>query len=257
MPQLKHEEWRSQWEMFKDNELFLFREWIEPNTVEDFRGKEVLECGCGNGQHTSFVAPYAKRITAVDLNTADIARKQNAALANARFVEADIAAMDLKEKFDVVFSIGVIHHTDDPEKTFDNLKRHVKPGGKLIIWVYSEEGNFLVKNIVEPLKRALLSRMKRDTLRRVSEALTLLMYIPVYSIYLLPLKSLPYYEYFKNFRRLSFYRNCLNVFDKLNAPQTFLIKRETIVRWFNDRDFREINISDYKKVSWRASGVKR
>src|SRR6185295_10883137 len=75
--QAKQSEWSEQWKMLQDDELFLFRDWIYPNTLGDFRGKTVLECGCGGGQHTSFVAPFAKSVTAVDLNTTDIARERN------------------------------------------------------------------------------------------------------------------------------------------------------------------------------------
>jgi 2-polyprenyl-3-methyl-5-hydroxy-6-metoxy-1,4-benzoquinol methylase len=256
LAQLKEDAWCKQWEMFKDDELFLFKEWIFPNTLEDFRGKEVLECGCGGGQHTSFVAPYVKHITAVDLNTVNIAIQRNQKLNNIEFMEADIANMDIGKAFDIVFSIGVVHHTDNPYKTFENLKKHVKPGGKLILWVYSEEGNFMVKNIVEPVRKSLLCRMNKKMLLKLSKALTILMYIPIYSLYLLPLRFLPYYEYFGNFRRLSFNRNHLNVFDKLNAPQVIFINRTEIDRWFNKADFKDVQISNYKKVSWRASGVR-
>ncbi|MCX5695220.1 MAG: class I SAM-dependent methyltransferase [Candidatus Omnitrophica bacterium] len=256
MIQVKQDEWRWQWEMFKDDELFLFKDWIFPNTMEDFRGKDILECGCGGGQHTFFIAPYARNITAVDLNTVNIARKRNAGLANVKFVEADIMSMDLGRTFDIVFSIGVVHHTDNPDKAFENLKKHLRPGGKLLLWVYSEEGNFLIKYIVEPMRKLLLRRMNRNALFQCAKVLTFLMYLPVYSIYLLPLKFFPYYEYFKNFRKLTFYRNCLNVFDKLNAPQVTFINRKRVEGWFNSRDFKNTQISSYRGVSWRASGIK-
>src|SRR5688572_24691248 len=142
--QAKQAEWSEQWKMLQDDELFLFQDWIYPNTLDDFKGKMVLECGCGGGQHTSFVAPYAKSVTAVDLNTTDIAKERNKMFTNVEFVEEDIANMDLGRQFDIVFSIGVVHHTDNPDKTVANLAKHVKPGGKLIVWVYSKEGNYLV-----------------------------------------------------------------------------------------------------------------
>ena len=255
--QTKQSEWHQQWSLLEDNELFLFNDWILPNTLEDFRGKDVLECGCGGGQHTSFVAPYAKSVTAVDLNTTDIARIRNRDASNVEFVEADIAVMDLGKQFDIVFSIGVIHHTDDPDRTVANLTKHVKPGGKLVVWVYSKEGNELVEHVVEPLRKTFLKNMSRDSLLGLSKAVTATLYLPVYSLYLLPLKFLPFYEYFGNFRKLSFERNTLNVFDKLNAPQVDFISRERISKWFSSETFTDISINAYKGVSWSGSGTKK
>lgn len=255
--QNKQSEWSEQWTMLQDNELFLFKDWILPNTLEDFRDKDILECGCGGGQHTNFIAPYAKSITAVDLNTTEIAREKNKEFSNIQFIEADIAKMDLGKKFDIVFSIGVIHHTDDPDRTVENLKRHVKPGGKLIVWVYSEEGNSLVKYGVEPIRKTFLKNINRKTLLGISKFITASLYIPVYTLYLLPLRFLPFYEYFENFRKMSFYRNNINVFDKLNAPQVDFISKDRISKWFDEKEFRTVNIHSYKGVSWSGSGIKK
>jgi SAM-dependent methyltransferase len=177
-----------------------------------------------------------------------------------RFVEADIAALDLREKFDVVFCIGVIHHTDDPDRTFDAIYRHCKPGGLVIVWTYSAEGNGLVRFVVEPLRAVFLKHLPRAVLVRASEALTALLYPIVYTLYLPKLTSfLPYHEYFANFRRLPFRRNVLNVFDKLNAPQTRFTTRATGERWFNAARFEAetISIRRYAGVSYSLSGVKR
>jgi SAM-dependent methyltransferase len=257
MAQAKQSEWYEEWTLVRDDELFLFRDWIFPETLESFAGKDVLECGCGSGQHTSFVTPYARSVTAVDLNTAEIARRRNEGAGNVEFVEADIAEMSLGRQFDLVFSVGVVHHTDDPDRTVDNLTRHVRPGGKLILWVYSEEGNWLVRHGVEPIRKALLRRMARRKLLRLSKLVTALMYVPIYSLYLLPLRFLPFYEYFGNFRRMSFQRNAANVFDKLNAPQTQFISHGRVRSWFPPEIFSEVHTSPYKGVSWRASGTRR
>ena len=256
LPQSKQSEWYEQWRMFRDAELFLFKDWIYPNTLDDFIDKEILECGCGGGQHTSFMAPYAKRLTAVDLNTIAIASEINRDYDHVEFIESDIASMDLKKKFDVVISIGVVHHTNDPDETVRNMIRHLKVGGKLILWVYSEEGNFLVKHVVEPMRKMFLRNRNRTDLIHISRIITAGMYIPVYSLYLLPLRFLPYYQYFGNFRKLSFDRNMLNVYDKLNAPQVEFISRSRIMSWFGD-SFEKVHVSSYKDVSWRCSGVMR
>ena len=121
--QTKQSEWAWQWKTLQDDNQWLFSEWIWPNTFEDFRGKTVLDCGCGGGQHLEFVAPFASEALGVDLNALESAKKRTQNFPNVSLVEADIAAMDLGKQFDVVYSIGVLHHTDNPRSSFKNITR--------------------------------------------------------------------------------------------------------------------------------------
>jgi hypothetical protein len=59
-----------------------------------------------------------------------------------------------------------------------------------------------------------------------------------------------------NFRKMSFERNLMNVYDKLNAPQQYFKSKSTIEEWFNDSKFENIKISSFLGVSWRATGIK-
>ncbi len=256
MSQKKQNDWYFQWQNYHDNSLFLFKEWIYPNTLEDFRDKTVLDAGCGGGQHTFFVAPFAKSVTAVDLNTVELAKRINKDFGNIEYVESDLATMNLEKTCDIVFCIGVVQHTDDPEKTVSNLKKHLHSGSKIILWVYSHEGNFLNRVVLEFLKRHLLLKLPKNILNFLAIILTFFVSIPVYTIYLLPLRFLPYDQYFENWRKLSFRRNLINVFDKLNAPQTIFIHRNEVEQWLDQREFKDVFIDHYKKVSWRASGTK-
>lgn len=257
MNQTKQKEWLEQWQRFEDQEKWLFEDWIAPVRLEDFRGKRILDAGCGGGQHTSFVAPYAREVVGVDLNAVSVAAERCKDLTNVTFVEGDLARVSFQEPFDVVFCIGVIHHTDSPEQTFANLARLTRPGGRTIIWAYSHEGNFLNRVFVEGVKRRWVHRLSTSSKQRLSKVLTALLYIPIYTVYLLPLSGLPYYEYFQNFRKLSFARNDLNVFDKLNAPQTEFITHERMGKWFEQHGYKDVVISAYKGVSWRGTGVKQ
>lgn len=257
--QRRQREWAEQWSMFQDDERFLFEEWIRPATLADLRGKDVLECGCGGGQHTLFMAEVAKSVTAVDLNTVELARRRVAHLDNVAFVEADLATMELGRQFDVVVCIGVIHHTDDPTATFRNLYRHCRPGGTMIIWTYSAEGNALVRFGVEPVRKLLLRWLPRRAVMALSYAVTAALYPVVHTVYRLPVaKGLPYYDYFANFRRMTYERNTLNVFDKLNAPQTRFTTRAKCDEWFSpDRfDPGSIHVTPYVGVSWSLVGTK-
>lgn len=261
VPQEKQKEWAREWEDFKykPEELsFLFSEWIYPNRLEHFRGLRVLDAGCGHGHMARLVAPLAREVVGLDLNTVDIAKHETEGLPNVRIVEGDVAEARFPEPFDCAYCIGVIHHTDDPDISFENLKKNVRPGGRVIVWAYSWEGNFLNRALLEPAKRAFLRRWPHSLLRALAWILTAALYPMIWTIYLLPLRPiLPFYDYFANFRRLSFNHNFLNVFDKLNAPRTHFISREQIARWFNDADFSDVHISSYKGVSWRGSGTRR
>lgn len=256
--QQKQQEWFTQWQIFNENEtLFLLQDWIYPQRLEDFGGLTVLEAGCGGGVHTALIAPLARHVTAVDLNTVELARQRLEEFKNVSFLEADIATMDLGHQFDVVMSVAVVHHTDDPDKTVENLKRHVKPGGKLILWVYAREGNGFVEYFIEPIRKFLIKHFHRRVVLSIAWGLTVFLYIPVFTLYRLPFKFLPYWEYFGNFRRLSFNRNYLNVFDKLNAPQVTFLENHRVRSWFDGDEFEVLHLSHYKGVSWRVTARRR
>lgn len=247
--------WLYQWSRLHDDSERLFRDWIHPNRLEDLRGLSVLDAGCGGGEHLRLVARHAHEVVGVDLECASLAAERCRDLPNVTTDEADVVRMDLGRRFDVVYSVGVLHHTEDPRAAFLNLARHVEPGGRLIVWVYSREGNLLNRVVLEPLKRRVLHRWPRGALLALAHLATLLLYVPVHTIYRLPLRFLPYHAYFANFRRLSYRRNLLNVFDKLNAPRTAFIRRDEVEEWFS-HGFRDVHVSSYVGVSWRASGTR-
>lgn len=255
--QRQEPQWAWQWEKIQDDVPWLFEEWIWPNTWDTFTGRDVLELGCGPGHHLSLVAPHCRHATGVDLNAIASARKHVGHLSNVTLLEGDLATLDLGRTFDVVYAIGVIHHTDNPTASFDNARRHCRPGGRMILWVYSHEGNFLNRTLVEGAKKLLIDHLPRPVVWELARLVTALMYLPIYTLYRLPVPGLPFREYFDNWRRLSFRRNLLNVFDKLNAPQTHFFRRDQLERWFTPGLFTDVHISAYKGVSWRASGTKR
>lgn len=254
-PSTNESAWHYQWSAFEDQSEMLFHEWIWPNRMEDFAGKTVLDAGCGRGQHLKFVASYAKQAVGVDLNCAALAAQHCADCPNVSTIEDDLIQMDLGRTFQVAYSIGVLHHTDDPRAAFQNVARHVEIGGRVIVWVYGHEGNALNRLLVEPVKRYVLRYWPRAALVALAHILTVLLYVPVYTAYRLPLRFLPYYHYFQNFRRLGYRRNVLNVFDKLNAPQTWFIRRREVADWFSD-GFEDVSLESYLGVSWRASGTR-
>lgn len=252
-------EWHQQWLSFANDADFQFHEWIAPATLETFRGQDVLECGCGGGDHTFLVAEVARTVTAVDLNTAGLARSRNLQFTNIEFVEADLATMNLGRAFDVAFCVGVIHHTDNPTQTFENIYRHLKPGGTMIIYGYAAEGNWPMRFIVEPTRRILIRHLPRGLVLIFSAILTAAMYPIVHTLYRLPIATqLPYYKFFFGFRKLWWRKNLLDTYDKLNAPQQHFLTREVCESWITHERFESASISvrHHMAVCWSLVGIK-
>jgi len=256
-------EWAEQWSILStdaDQTPELFLEWIAPNTTAIFEGARVLDAGCGGGHHASFVSRFAREIVALDLNTPLVCQRRLAACKNVRIHEGDLSAVKADElggPFDVVYSIGVLQHTHDPDRAFANLVELVKPGGRIMVWVYSAEGNGVARWIVEPARKAFLRFLPRRLLYGLSWVITIPALIAMHTLYRLPLRFLPMYDYLARSRSLTVRKVVANVFDKLNAPHTDFIARPRIERWLEREALTEIHLGAHLGVSWRASATKR
>ncbi len=109
-------------------------------------GATVLDAGCGSGFSALLLfgqALSACRYLGVDISTAvDVARQrfQEEGVAG-EFLQADL--MDLPFRgptFDVIFSEGVLHHTDSTERAIKYLAGFLNPGGTFLFYVYNKKG---------------------------------------------------------------------------------------------------------------------
>ncbi len=110
---------------------------------ERWKGKRVLEIGCGIGTDTMNFARAGADVTAVDLSdrSREIARERARVLGvtNVRFVNGN--AERLRESlavqpYDLVYSFGVIHHTPNPDVALRELRQYLAPDGTLKIMLY-------------------------------------------------------------------------------------------------------------------------
>jgi SAM-dependent methyltransferase len=109
--------------------------------VSDLEGKTVLDVGCGMGRFTEVASASGARVVGMDLSRAVFSAEANLAhRPNVAIVQGD--ALDppfIDASFDVIYSIGVLHHTPDTRRAFLSLVRLLRPGGRMAIWVYSSE----------------------------------------------------------------------------------------------------------------------
>lgn len=112
---------------------------------------EILIAGCGAGRESLWVANQFKgaSVLAVDLSLSSLAyaRRQSERLgvANIAYGQADILQLGaLNRRFDIVQSVGVLHHMDDPMAGWRALTDLVRPGGLMKIGLYSERARAAV-----------------------------------------------------------------------------------------------------------------
>jgi SAM-dependent methyltransferase len=257
-----------QWQYFVDQHPEFeaqFLDWLYPLTPEVFRGKRVLDAGCGTGRHAYYAATYgAREVVALDLSEAvDAARTTLQGFANVDVIQGDLLRLPLRPSsegggFDLVYSIGVLHHLPDPEAGFRSLLRYVRPGGTIAIWVYGYEGNAFVRNIVEPLRRV-STRIPPSLLRGLAWPLGLGFHGVAKGIYR-PLSgtkaaaALPLNEYMTSVADFSFRQNYGIVFDQLAAPTARYLREADIKRWFAESGLENVRISHRHGNSWRGQG---
>lgn len=106
-------------------------------------GEHVLDVGCGCGASTVAAAPHAAPgpIVGVDLSEIMLARAAERArelgLTNVRFEKADAQVQDFGAAYDVVMSRFGIMYFDDPVAAFTNLRRALRPEGRLVFTCFS------------------------------------------------------------------------------------------------------------------------
>jgi len=112
----------------------------------------LLEIGCGAGTDHSILRGTADRSIGIDLAL------RGAALSDARIqleggrgkaVVADGEHLPLADgSVDAVYSFGVIHHTDHPERVVAEMARVMRPSGSFFVAVYHRYSLFAFQKVV-------------------------------------------------------------------------------------------------------------
>lgn len=230
-----------------------FLKWIRPLTKDSFRDKTVLDAGCGMGRNSYWPLLYgAKSLVAFDYDERSVASARNTLrpFSHTRVMFGDIETFSMPETFDIVFSIGVIHHLRRPAVALRNLLTMVKPGGTLLIWVYGYEGNEWIVRFVNPVRKLLTSRLPL----RLVHILSYVASVPLYAYVKL---ASPKSSYLKQLKTFSFKHTHSIVFDQL-IPEVanYWKKDEAYALLASMPELMNVEIHRIND-SWTVRGVKR
>lgn len=132
-------------------EIAAAKEQMEPHAgafadFANFRGRDVLEVGCGIGVHSTAFARAGAVLTACDLTEAgaSLAREQlRIAGVLGTVLVANAEQLPFPDgSFDLVWSWGVIHHMSDPARGVSEIRRVLRPSGEARVMLYSARSLF-------------------------------------------------------------------------------------------------------------------
>lgn len=244
-------EWDKYSEIIKDYEE-QFLKWVFPIQPKDFKGKRILDAGCGIGRNSYWPLKYgAKEVVSFDYDprTVNVAKKNLSGFKNSKVSFNSIYDIAYKNEFDLAFSIGVIHHLEFPKLAVEKLTQATKKGGKVLIWVYGYESNEWIVRYINPIRK-ITSKLPVS----ISHAIAYLFSAPLY-VYLKVFN--PQHKYLQQIRNFKFWHVHSIVFDQLIPKIANYWKKDEALALFNKDSFEKIEAHRVNNNSWTIIGTKK
>lgn len=256
------EDFGDQWQTFKSNPGFYGEKGLLYDVLgplvppQELRGARVVEIGSGTGRIVNMLLEAgASHVWALEPSSAMEVLRANTRERSAQITYLHMAgdALPADLELDYVVSIGVIHHIPEPLPVLRRAYAALKPGGKLVIWLYGREGNELYLRFAEPL---------RKLTKRLPHALLLALAVPLYLlleayILLCRVLPLPMHAYMVNVPgRFPPKIRFLTIYDQLNPAYAKYYTKAEARALVEAAGFKNVQLYHRHGYSWTVSGEK-
>jgi SAM-dependent methyltransferase len=221
--------------------------------------KRALDMGCGSGRWALAVAPLVAELVAADASYEALeVAKRNVRAGNVSFVQATPDRLPFPNcHFDLIFSIGVLHHVPDTEGAIRSLASKLCSGGTLLLYLYYAFDNrprwFKLLWRVSDWGRRVISRLPFALRYGLSQIAAVCVYWPLARIarYVPVPDSWP----LKFYATRSFYFMRTDALDRFGTRLEKRFSRKQIVAMLESAELTEIQFSNSDPY-WVCKAIK-
>ena len=225
-------------------------------TLSELRGARVADVGSGTGRIVRMLLEAgAAHVTALEPSSGIEALRRNCAGfgERVRILQATGEELAPDLELDFVTAIGVLPFVPDPQPLLRAARDALRPGGRIVLWLYAAEQNRLTRAAVAGL-RLVSTRLPHGALHALCAALDRAL-----DLYILACRyaKLPLRDYMLDvFARLTREKRRLTLYDQLNPSYVRYYARREISELLETCGFADVRTADRRGYSWTAVGTR-